>query len=156
LRYLENVLASTRIIGNTLVIGAMTMLLALGIGGGLALIVARIATPGRAVLEQLIILPLYVTPLLTAITWSWLGSPQGGIVNRVAGALGLPPLVNLHSASGIIFVAALAYAPVAFLLIGGALRTMDPALEDCARIHGATARVGLIRITLPLVVPAAL
>jgi iron(III) transport system permease protein len=156
LRALSAVFASTRIIGNTLTVGVATTFLGLAIGAVLALIVARIDTPGRGLLEQLIVLPLYITPLLTAIAWSWLGSPRGGIINKAAQAIGLPPLVDLHSAAGVVFVASLAYAPIAFLLIGGALRAMDPALEDCARVHGATAPVSLLRITLPLVLPAAL
>ena len=37
--------------------------------------------PGRAMLERLIVMPLYLTPLLTAIGWSWLGSPRSGLIN---------------------------------------------------------------------------
>ena len=157
IRFIGNVLASTRVLLNTLFVGAAATLLAVALGGGLALVLVRIATPGRAALEQLVILPLYVTPLLTAIAWSWLGSPRGGILNMLGQAtLGVPTLVNLHSAGGVVFVAALAYAPVAFLLTAGALRAMDPALEDCARIHGASAAAAFARITIPLVLPAVL
>src|SRR5581483_12075373 len=81
MRWLTNVLSSTRIIGNTLFVGVATTVLAVALGGALALILVRVDTPGRAALEQLVILPLYITPLLTAIAWSWLGSPRGGPVN---------------------------------------------------------------------------
>jgi len=109
------------------------------------------------VLEQCVILPLYITPLLTAIAWSWLGSPRGGLINLIGrDLLGVDQLVNLHSAGGVVFVAALAYVPLPFLLIAGALRAMDPTLEDSARIHGASAASAFARITLPLVLPAAL
>ena len=155
-RFIVNVLSSTRVLTNTLFIGASTTLCAVAIGGGLALVLTRIATPGRALLEQIVILPLYVTPLLTAIAWSWLGSPRSGILNLLGAAAGLPPMVDLHSAGGVVFVAALAYAPVAFLLIAGALKAMDPALEDSARIHGATAVAAFRRVTIPLVLPATL
>jgi iron(III) transport system permease protein len=155
-RFIVNVLSSTRVLTNTLLVGATTTSCAIALGGGLALILVRIATPGRALLEQIVILPLYVTPLLTAIAWSWLGSPRGGLINLAAVAAGLPPLVDLHSPSGVIFVASLAYAPVAFLLIGGALKAMDPTLEDCARLHGATAVQAFRRVTIPLVLPATL
>jgi iron(III) transport system permease protein len=155
-RFIVNVLSSTRVLSNTLLVGATTTFCAIGLGGGLALILVRIATPGRALLEQIVVLPLYVTPLLTAIAWSWLGSPRGGLVNLAAAGIGLPALVDLHSPGGVVFVAALAYAPVAFLLIGGALKAMDPALEDCARIHGASAVEAFRRVTIPLVLPATL
>src|SRR5581483_10927933 len=128
------------------------------LGGALALILVRVDTPGRAALEQLVILPLYITPLLTAIAWSWLGSPRGGLVNLFGReVLGITQgLVNLHGAGGIVFVAALSYAPLPFLLIAGTLRAMDPALEDSARIHGASAARAFARVTLPLALPAAL
>lgn len=157
-RWLTNVLSSTRIIGNTLLVGVGTTVLAVMLGGALALILVRVDTPGRRALEQLVILPLYITPLLTAIAWSWLGSPRGGLINLFGReVLGIATsLVNLHGAGGIVFVSALAYAPLPFLLIAGALRAMDPALEDSARVHGASAAVAFARVTLPLALPAAL
>lgn len=157
-RRLATVLASTRIIANTLFVGVGTTALAVAVGGALALVLVRIDTPGRAALEQFVILPLYVTPLLTAIAWSWLGSPRGGLINLFGReVLGIAdPLVNLHSAGGVIFVSALAYAPLPFLLVGGALRAMDPSLEDSARIHGASPAKTFARVTLPLALPAAL
>lgn len=157
MRWLINVVSSTHVIGNTLLVGVGTTALALLIGGALALILVRIDTPGRGVLEQCVILPLYITPLLTAIAWSWLGSPRGGLLN-LAGRelLGIDGLVNLHGALGVVLVSALAYVPLPFLLIAGALRGMDPALEDSARIHGASAASAFARVTLPLVLPAAI
>ncbi len=71
--------------------------------------------------------PLYITPLLTAIAWSWLGSPRGGLINLFGRqVLGIDSLVNLHTPAGVIFVAALSYVPLPFLLVGAALRGMDP------------------------------
>jgi iron(III) transport system permease protein len=158
MRWLTNVLSSTRVIGNTMLVGVATTALAVLIGGALALVLVRIDTPGRSVLEELVILPLYVTPLLTAIAWSWLGSPRGGLINlfgrEVLGAS--QGLVNLHGPAGVVFVSALAYAPLPFLLIAAALRARDPALEESARVHGAGAGGAFARVSLPLVLPAAL
>ena len=53
-------------------------------------------------------------------------------------------------------MSALAYAPLPFLLVAGSLRAMDPALEDSARVHGASAAVAFARVTLPLALPAVL
>jgi len=157
-RWLATALTSTRIIGNTLFVAVGTTVLAVAVGGTLALVLVRIDTPGRGVLEQFVILPLYVTPLLTAIAWSWLGSPRGGLINLFGReAFGLAEgLVNLHSPGGVVFVSALAYTPLPFLFVAGALRAMDPALEDSARIHGASAASAFARVTLPLALPAAL
>jgi iron(III) transport system permease protein len=151
------VLGATKIIGNTVLVGTGTTLLAVAVGGALALILARINTPGRVVLAQLVTLPLYITPLLTAIAWSWLGSPRGGLINLLGRqTLGIDSLVNLQTPGGVIFVSALAYVPLPFLLIGAALRGMDPSLEESARVHGASMLQSLRRVTLPLVLPATL
>jgi iron(III) transport system permease protein len=154
---LLTVLGSTRIIGNTVLVGLGTTLLAVMIGGALAFALVRIATPGRDLLARLVTLPLYITPLLTAIAWSWLGSPRGGLINLVARqVLGVDSLVDLHTPGGVIFVAALAYVPLPFLLIGAALRGMDPSLEESARVHGASKFAALRLVSLPLVLPATL
>lgn len=154
---LLTVLGSTTVIANTLLVGIGATVIAVTIGAALALMLARIRTPGRALLSRLVTLPLYITPLLTAIAWSWLGSPRGGLINLAARALfGIDSLINLHTAGGVVFVAALSYVPLPFLLIGAALRNMDPSLEESARVHGASVLASLRRVTLPLVLPAML
>lgn len=153
---LRNVFGATRILSNTVLLGLGATVGAVLTGGALALALVRLRTPGRTLLEQLVILPLYITPLLTAIAWSWLGTPRGGLINVAARALlGTEgALVDVQGAGGVIFVASLSAAPVPFLLIGAALRGMDPALEDSARIHGASAARALRTVTLPIMLPA--
>src|SRR5262249_37333705 len=80
-RSFVTVLAAGRIIGNTVLVGAGTTVIAVTLGGLLGLALARINTPGRGLLSQLVTFPLYITPLLTAIAWSWLGSPRSGLIN---------------------------------------------------------------------------
>jgi iron(III) transport system permease protein len=157
LRPLLAVLGAGRIIANTALLGLGATIGAVLVGGGLAVALVRIATPGRRVLEQLVILPLYLTPLLTAIAWSWLGTPRAGLINlatrRLLGISGT--LVDLQGAGGVIFVAALSAVPVPFLLISAALRAMDPALEESARVHGASPTRAMLTVTLRLILPAA-
>ncbi|MGE0719054.1 MAG: ABC transporter permease [Alphaproteobacteria bacterium] len=157
LRYFADVFRSPRTIINTLTVGVGATVIAIAIGGGLALILARTNAPGRRLLERLVVVPLYITPLLTAIAWSWLGSPKGGLVNLAAReAFGIPTLIDLQSPLGVVLVTALSYVPLPFLLIGGALRNMDPSLEESARVHGGSSALTLRAVTLPLVLPAAL
>ena len=157
LRPLLTALGSTTIIVNTLLMGIGATLVAVAAGSVFALMLARVRTPGRAILARLLTLPLYITPLLTAIAWSWLGSPRGGLINIAArGAFGIDSLVNLHTPGGVVFVAGLSYVPLPFLLVGAALRGMDPSLEESARVHGANTIAALRRVTLPLMLPAML
>jgi iron(III) transport system permease protein len=157
LQSLLTVVGSTTIIANTLLMGVGATLCAVTIGAVLALILARIETPGRRLLSRLVTLPLYITPLLTAIAWSWLGSPRGGLINIFArDVFGIGSLIDLLTPGGVVFVSALSYVPLPFLLISAALRGMDPSLEESARVHGASMLSSLRRVTLPLVLPAIL
>ena len=141
------------IVGNTLLFGAATAAGALLIGGGLAVILGP-DVPGRATLERLVVMPLYLTPLLTAMGWNWLASPKSGLLNLLLHAAGLGLRVNAVTPAGAIFVSALATAPLAYLLVSDALRAIDASLTEAARVHGANARVTFRRIVAPLLRPA--
>ncbi len=131
---------------NRLLFGLLTTLCAMLLGGGLAFSVAP-SVPGRVLLERLVVMPLYLTPLLTAMGWSWLASPKSGLVNLLLhAAFGARVTIDVVSAAGAIVVTALAAAPLPFLLLSDALRALDPALLEAARVHGAVPRM-VFRIT---------
>jgi iron(III) transport system permease protein len=144
------------IVWNTILFGLLTTAASLLIGGVLAFALASFV-PGRAVLESLVVMPLYLTPLLTAMGWNWLASPHGGLLNLVLHAAFGPTItMNIVSAAGVVCVSALAAAPLAFLLISDALRGIDASLIEAARVHGGTNWMVLRRIVLPLLLPAVL
>ena len=144
------------IVFNTLLLGLTATAAAVAGGGGLALALAR-GVPGRAMLERLVVMPLYLTPLLTAIGWSWLGSPHSGMLNLLLrDALGLGMTINVVSPGGVIGVCALATMPLPFLLMSDALAGLDASLLEAAHVHGARPGTVLRRVTLPLLGPAAL
>ncbi len=144
------------IVGNTLVFGLATTVLALLIGGALAFALAP-GIPGRAALEPLVVMPLYLTPLLTAMGWNWLASPHGGLLNLLLhAALGPAVTLDVVSAGGVVGVSALAAAPLAFLLISDALGRMDASFVEAARVHGGAPGLVFRRVVLPLLLPASL
>jgi ABC-type Fe3+ transport system permease subunit len=53
-----------------------------------------------------------------------------------------------------IFVGGLRHVPVMFLLLAGALRSMDPSLEDSSATCGSGNSSTMLRITFPLMLPA--
>ena len=149
-------LARIDVVASTLIFGVTTTACAILVGGALALMLCE-NVPGKAVLERLVVLPLYLTPLLTAMGWNWLASPRSGLLNLVLHAgFGGGATINIISPPGAVFVAALAMAPLPFLLISDALNAIDASLIEAARVHGAGARFVLLRVTLPLLLPAAL
>ena len=77
-----------QILLNTLTVSLAAAAMALVIGFLMAWILARTNVPGRKVFEQLMTVPYYLTPLLGALAWSMLGSPESGFINQVWRALG--------------------------------------------------------------------
>jgi iron(III) transport system permease protein len=142
---------------NTLIIAAGTALFAIGVGTFLAWAVVRTDMPGRNLVELASIIPFISTPLVGALAWILLASPQTGLINQAWRYLhGAGSVIDIYSIWGIIFVEAVYEAPLVFLLVSGALRSMDPTLEEAARAAGAGTLRTAMRITLPLVLPAIL
>jgi iron(III) transport system permease protein len=157
---LDNFLALGRyweILLNTLTVSLAATVLALLFGFVTAWILSRTNVPGRHVLEQLMAIPYYVTPLLGAFAWSLLGAPESGFINQVWRALGGEDyLIDIATPWGIAWVMALFEGSVAFVMIGAVMKSMDPALEEASQIIGAGRLATMLRITLPLVAPGVL
>ncbi|MGB7949652.1 MAG: iron ABC transporter permease, partial [Candidatus Binatia bacterium] len=143
---------------NSFVFASGSALLATVLAATLAWISIRTNAPFRKVFEITAIIPNIFPPVMLAVAWTVLLSPRTGLINRalmeVLG-LGEAPL-NIYSISGMVFVEALITAPLAFLLISAALYSMDPALEESARVAGSTNMQVAWRITFPIVRPALL
>src|ERR1700736_4420209 len=157
---LDNFLALGRyweILLNTVTVSLAATVLALLFGFVTAWILSRTNVPGRHVLEQLMAVPYYVTPLLGAFAWSLLGAPESGFVNQLWRKLGGgDALIDITSPWGIAWVMALFEGSVAFVMIGAVMKSMDPALEEASQIIGAGRLATMLRITLPLVAPGVL
>jgi iron(III) transport system permease protein len=142
---------------NTLVIGGGVAVLASVAGTFLAWAVVRTDMPGRRVMEMASVVPFISTPFIGALAWILLGSPETGLVNqfwRYIGGAG--SLIQIYSIEGIIFVIALYEMPFVFLMVSGALRSMDPTLEEASLSSGAGLFATTVKVTLPLVLPAIL
>jgi iron(III) transport system permease protein len=142
---------------NTLVVSFAATVMALVIGFVMAWILARTNVPGRRMFEQLMAVPYYLTPLLGALAWSMLGSPESGFINQVWRALGgSDHLIDINTPYGIAWVMALFEGSVAFVMIAAVMKSMDPSLEEASQVIGASRLRTMLRVTLPLVIPGVL
>jgi iron(III) transport system permease protein len=142
---------------NTLIIATGVALAATTIGTFLAWAVVRTDVPGRRIIEMASIVTFLSTSFIGALAWILLASPEIGLINQFWRFLGAEDaLVDIYSLGGIIFVESLYQIPLVFLLVGGALRSMDPTLEEASLSAGAGMWWTTIRVTLPLVLPAIL
>jgi iron(III) transport system permease protein len=142
---------------NTLIIATGVALVATVTGTFLAWAVVRTDVPGRRIIEMASIVTFLSTSFIGALAWILLASPEIGLINQFWRFLGAEDaLVDIYSLEGIIFVEALYQIPLVFLLVGGALRSMDPTLEEASLSAGAGMWWTTVRVTLPLVLPAIL
>jgi len=145
------------VLTNTVIIAVMATVMAILIGFTLAWILTRTNVPGRETLERLLELPYYMTPLVGALAWAVLASPKSGFFNQLWQALGgRGDLFNVYSMFGIAWIMALFEGTVAFVMISASMKSMDPALEESARVMGASKLRTALTVTLPLVMPGVL
>jgi iron(III) transport system permease protein len=142
---------------NTLTVAFASTVVALAFGFLTAWILHRTNVPFRRTLDQLMAVPYYVTPLLGALAWSFLGAPESGFINEIwHRSGGGDTLIDITSPLGIAWVMALFEGSAAFVMIGAVLQSMDPSLEEASQVTGANRWRTMLRITLPLAAPGVL
>ncbi|HWO40527.1 MAG TPA: iron ABC transporter permease [Candidatus Eisenbacteria bacterium] len=143
---------------NSFIFGLGASGLSVAFALALAWITIRTNAPFRRLFELTAIIPNIMPPILVSISWVMLLNPSNGLINAaLVKLLGLETApFNIYSLPGLIFVEALILAPLAFLIIAAALKSMDPSLEESAKTLGA-GELGIARrITFPLIRPAIL
>lgn len=146
---------------NTVVISVISTLGGLALAIVFAWLIERTDLPFRGMAWVAVLLPLAIPGVLFALSWMLLLAPRVGLINLVTRALlsffGVSleegPF-NIQSLWGIIYLSWMRGVSTIFLMIVGAFRLMDPALEEAARLSGANPHSIWRRITLPLLMPA--
>lgn len=142
---------------NTLVVTLAATVMALVFGFMTAWILTRTNVPFKRTLDQLMTVPYYVTPLLGALAWSFLGAPESGFINQIWRSLGgTGALIDITSPFGIAWAMALFEGSVAYVMISAVMQSMDPSLEEASQVIGANRWHTMRRVTLPLVAPGVL
>lgn len=147
--------ASLRLLGNSFAFALGSMTVGLVIGGSLAFLVERTNVPFRNAIYAFMFIPLAVPSLLKALGWVLLLSPRIGILNQLWFVLGFDwPLFTAETVVAMFWVEGFSMAPLTFLMLGAALRAMDPALEEAAYVSGSSRIQTMLRVTLRLMWPA--
>lgn len=139
---------------NTVTLSSTVAVLAMVMGASMAWIVSRTNAPGRNKLAILVIVPLMLSNLITAVGWIALAAPNAGFINAAANALfGIRTVFDIYSFQGIVLVLAVDQAAFAFVAFYAALRSIDGALEEASYTLGAGPVQTGLRMTLPLIFP---
>ena len=142
---------------HTLVVAAGTVALVIAIGGLLAWLVTRTDLPMRKFISNLAVLP-YILPSWT-LALAWVQVFQNSKMYLSKGFLeyftGITvPEWVVFGPFPMIIAMGLHYYPFAFLLISGALSSIDSQLEESGEVLGASRFKVMRRITFPIVLPA--
>lgn len=140
---------------NSFLFAGGSMMVAFIFGGVIAFLVERTNAPMRNLAYGIMFIPLILPSMLKAIGWILLLSPNNGLLNKIWFSFGFKePFFNVYSIPGMFWVEGLSMAPLTFLMLGAALRGMDPSLEEAAFTSGAGKLLTLRRVTLKLMIPA--
>src|SRR5581483_6935535 len=126
----------------------------------LAWLVARSDLPWRRGIRLLVLASFVTPPFLGAVAWEILAAPNSGLLNQLwRSMLGLPRarhIFDIYSVAGLIFVLATYTFPYVFILVANGLERLPRELEEASSILGARRWRTLLRVTIPLALPALL
>lgn len=134
----------TKSITNSAIVAIVAATLVTIIGGLVSWMVVRSRLPGRAVIDNLAFIPLAIPGVMIGVALIYV-------------YLALGPLVPIYGTIWIIVAGYLTqYLPYGARLAGNVMLQMHNELEEAARTSGATPLKVMLRITLPIVLPALL
>jgi iron(III) transport system permease protein len=139
---------------NTLVLGLLAALFSTALGLALALLMARTRAPFKGALRAVSILPIITPPFVVGVAIIVLFGRTGLITGWFADLFGVPPTRWVYGLPGILMAQVLAFAPVTFLVLLGALEAINPTLEEASRTLGARPLKTFTTVTWPLLRPA--
>ncbi len=144
-----------RLIWQTVLLAVTVTTATVLIGLPLAFLTVRTDLPGRRVLGVLAALPLVIPSFVGAYTLIAAVAP-GGLVESWAAALGLRSLrmPSPYGFGGAFLSMTLFTYPYVLLTVQGALRGVDPSLEEASRTLGHGPWETFRRVTLPQLRPA--
>lgn len=123
---------------NSLWVSAVTVVITLGISIPGAYAVARLRFPGASFFSQSILL-IYMVPAIVLMLPLYVAFSQAGLRNTLGGLLLVYPATTI---------------PVALYMLQGYFKGIPKELEEAGRVDGLSLPGILLKITLPLSLPA--
>ena len=136
-------------------------LVAVAVQVGLGLAVALFLherIPGRSVIRALMLMPLMIPPVITALMWKiMMASTNAGILNHAFSYLGVEPINWFGSTQGaivsVLIIDTWGNLPFVALILLGGLQAIPTEPYEAARVDGAGPIAMLRYVTLPLLSP---
>ncbi len=114
--------------------------------------------PGRGVIRALMLMPLMIPPVITALMWKiMMASTEAGILNHMLSFIGIAPVNWFGSINGaiasVLIIDTWGNLPFVALILLGALQALPSEPYEAAKVDGAGPIDVFRYITLPLLMP---
>ncbi|MBU3193670.1 iron ABC transporter permease [Clostridium algidicarnis] len=134
---------------NTLTLGVTVGFLSTLIGFIFAYADSYIKSHFKKLFKVVSLLPIISPPFVLALSAIMLFGQYGLITRKLFGIQN----ANIYGFHGLVMVQTMTFFPVAYLLLTGLLKRIDPSLEEAARNMGASRWKTFKTVTLPLMAP---
>ena len=143
-------------LANTLVFVVASVGIELVLGFAVAFAVFNLQRGGK-VANGIILLPMIITPIITALIWRYILDPQFGLVAQLldlAGRDGIDVFGQPSTAlAGLILIDVWQWTPFVILVLHAGMVSMPGELFEAAAVDGASARAVIRHLMLPALVP---
>jgi len=143
------------LLARSVLLAGLTTAGTLLIGVPLALLLGKTDLPFGKGLAALFSVPLLIPPYVAAVSWFHLAGREGVLAGWLGSSFGETASRTLFGLGGCVLVHVTIFLPVVIILVMTAIKTIDPRLEEAARLAASRRKV-LAGITLPLLRPGIL
>ena len=142
---------------NSFICGFFTVLVSVPLGSVLAWLMIRTDIPGKKVLGLLVTVPYMIPSWTKALAWLAMFRNSTSGANGFLAGLGIPiPDWLAYGPIAIVLCMSMHYYAFSYIMVSGALRSINSELEEMGEIQGASKAQILRHITLPLILPSVL
>ncbi|MFB6121924.1 MAG: ABC transporter permease [Haloferacaceae archaeon] len=140
-------------IKNTFIFSLGSVFIGHLLGFTFAFILTRLEVPHSQKFHTLMFLPIFVSPLVLSLGFSFSFS-DGGYYDLLMDMLGVS--ISINNVYGMVLISSVWLTPFAYSFMSAGLQNIDPEMEDAARITGAADWKVLTNVSIPLLKPFAL
>ena len=142
---------------NSFICGFFTVLVSVPLGSVLAWLMIRTDLPGKKILGLLVTVPYMIPSWTKALAWLAMFRNSTSGANGFLAGLGIPvPDWLAYGPIAIVLCMSMHYYAFSYIMVSGALRSINSELEEMGEIRGASKAQILRHITLPLILPSVL
>ena len=142
---------------NSFICGFFTVLVSVPLGSVLAWLMIRTDLPGKKILGLLVTVPYMIPSWTKALAWLAMFRNSTSGANGFLAGMGIPvPDWLAYGPIAIVLCMSMHYYAFSYIMVSGALRSINSELEEMGEIQGAGKAQILRHITLPLILPSVL